>query len=136
MLHLINHHGREGIPEYLAPFPPSVDDILQATGGDLVQQLAIAGTNLAPPLWAWRAATADRALGSLLQQGLRKRDLLNRLRLGCRVHADGTNLLVDYRPGEANVAHHHAGHAVYTRIDWLPFHLEQIAQLYYGQETT
>jgi len=133
LVHFINHRRNEGVPDYLAPFPPSVEEGLQATGGDVVQQLAIAGTNIAPPVWAWRAAMADRALGSILQKGIRKRDLLKRLRLGCRVHADGTNLLVDYGPGEGNVAYRAAGHAVYTRKQWLPFHLEQIAEHCYGR---
>jgi hypothetical protein len=135
LLHFTNHCPSEGLPEHVANFPPNADEILQATGGDVIQQLAIAGTNFTPQLWAWRAALADRALGSLLQSGIRKRDLLNRLRMGCRIHADGVNLLVDYGPREGNVAYHHAGHAVYTRSQWMPFHLEQIARHCYGLKT-
>jgi hypothetical protein len=132
LLHFVNHRPCEGVPDHLARFPRNADDVLQATGGDVIQQFGVAGTNFAPPVWAWRASLADRALGSILQSGIRKRDLLDRLRLGCRLHADGTNLLVDYGPCEGNIAQHHAGHAVYTRTRWLPFHLEQIARRCYG----
>jgi hypothetical protein len=131
LLHLVNHRRGEKMPAYLARFPNSADDFLQATGGDVIQHFGIAGTNFAPPLWSWRAALADRALGSLLQAGVRKLDLLNRLRMGCRVHADGTTLLVDYGPSEGNIAQHLAGHAVYTRSQWLRFHLDQIAHQFY-----
>lgn len=132
LVHFMNHRPSEGVPDHLARFPRNADDILQATGGDVIQQLGIAGTNLAPNVWAWRATLADRALGALLQTGIRKRDLLNRLRTGCRLHADGVNLLVDYGPCEGHVAQHGAGHAVYTRTRWLPFHLEQVARHCYG----
>jgi len=132
LLHFINHRCRPALPDHVASFPPLTEDILQATGGDLIQQCAIAGTNFAPSGWAWRARQADRRLALLLQPTMRKRDLLQRLRMGCRVHADGTNLLVDYKAGEGNIAEHVAGHAVYTRIPWIPFHLEAIARHAFG----
>ena len=136
LLHFINHRPSAGLPEHIGRFPRNTEDILQATGGDVIQQCGIAGTNFAPPLWAWRATLADRALGALLQAGIRKRDLLKRLRMGCRVHADGTTLLVDYGPSEGNIAHHLAGHAVYTRSQWLPFHLQQVADHCYRMEAS
>ena len=51
-----------------------------------------------------------------------------------RVAEEGKTLLVDYGPVEGNVAQHLAGHAVYTRISWLPFHVEEVARRFYGHE--
>ncbi len=132
LLHVVHHRRDPELPDFVARLPVSADDVLQASGGDVVQQLGIAGTNFAPPLWAWRAAMADRALGRLVQPGLRRRDLLSRLRLGCRVHADGTTLLVDYGASDPELAQQLAGHAIYTHPQWLPFHLDQIARHCYG----
>ncbi|MEO8496552.1 MAG: hypothetical protein ABI614_15910, partial [Planctomycetota bacterium] len=41
-------------------------------------------------------------------------------------------LLVDYGLPTEHVGQHHAGHAVYTRLDWLLFHAEEIARRFYG----
>ena len=67
LLHFIYHRPAPGRPHYLAAFPPKLDDVLRAADGDYVQQLGIAGTNVAPSLLAWRARVADRRLGRLLQ---------------------------------------------------------------------
>ena len=105
--------------------------MLAATAGDYIQQLGIAGTNFTPPFWAWRAWISDIRLGRLLQAGLRKRDTLARLKLGIRVHQDGETLLVDYGPAKGNITQHLAGHAVYTRLDWLLFHAEEVTRRFY-----
>lgn len=134
LLHFVHHRPHEGLPEYRTTLPRSVEDVLSAAGGDYIQHLGIAGTNLAPNLFAWRTWMADVRLGRLLQGSLRRRDLLLRLKAGVRVAEEGETLLVDYGPVEGNVAQHLAGHAVYTRVGWLPFHAEQIARRFYGQE--
>jgi hypothetical protein len=131
LLHVINHRPVEGLPQHLAPFPPNIDNVLAATAGDYIQQLGIAGTNFTPPFWAWRAWISDIRLGRLLQAGLRKRDTLARLKLGVRVHKDGETLLVDYGPAKGNITQHLAGHAVYTRLDWLLFHAEEVTRRFY-----
>ncbi len=46
LLHFTYHRPRPGVPEYLTSLPRTVEDLLQATDGDYVQQLGIAGTNL------------------------------------------------------------------------------------------
>ncbi len=131
LLHFTNHRPTPGLPEYLARFPLSPESVLQAIDGDCVQQLGIAGTNVAPNVMSWRCFWADRRLNALLQPNLRARELHNRLKLGMRVPAEGTTLLVDYGPGDSNFAKHHAGHAVYTHSNWLLFHAEQtVAALY------
>jgi hypothetical protein len=132
LLHFVNHRPADGLPPFRAPFPPRERDVRAATHGDYVQQLGIAGTNFMPNLLSWRAVLADRRLGELLQPGIRRRDLLERLRLGMRVPETGTTLLVDYGPGEGGIARHLAGHGVYTREEWMLFHAEEVARRLYG----
>lgn len=117
LLHFIHHRPVPGLPEHLARFPPD--------GGDEVQQIGVAGTDFVPPVPAW---CAERRLRHLLQPGLRKRDLLARLKLGVRVPDEGCTLLVDYGELHDRVA----GHAVYTRRRWLPFHAAEVARRLYA----
>ena len=119
-------------PSHLAPFPPTIDRLWTAADGDYVQQIGIAGTNFAPNLFEWRVLLADFRLSQLLQPGLRKRDLLDRLKIGARVPDEGTTLLVDYGPGLGGLSKHAAGHAVYTRAEWLLFHAEEVARRFYA----
>jgi hypothetical protein len=138
LLHFVNHRPANGLPPYRAPFPPRERDVRAAADGDYVQQLGIAGTNFAPTLLALGALLADLRLGRLLQGGIRRRDLPDYLLCGMRVPAEGTTLLVDYgapRENRApqNVVKHLAGHAVYTRPEWMLFHAEEVARRLYGE---
>ncbi len=135
LLHFINHRPSAGLPDYQAVFPPTRDDLWHATPGDFVQQIGIAGTNIVPPIWALRGCDAEIRLGRFLQAGDSAVDLLARLRLGIRAHADGENLLIDYGPAPGTPAQHLLGHAIYTRQDWLLFHAEQIALRMYGMSS-
>ncbi len=136
LLHFIHHRPRAGLPPYRARFPPRLDDVFQAAGGDYVQQIGIAGTNAAPSVLAWRAFAAYRNLNELIQAGHSPHDLIGRLELGMRVHEAGTTLLVDYGPAEGNLAQHLAGHAVYTRHEWLLFHAEEVVQRFYHERAS
>ncbi len=129
LLHFVYHRPRPGVPEYLTCLPRTVQDVLQAVDGDYIQQLGIAGTNLAPPGIGLRSWLADLRLGRLLQPGLRRRDLLKRLRLGQRVPQEGETLLVEYPDGPGT--RQLAGHAVYTRQSWLPYHALEVARRLY-----
>ena len=131
LLHFVNHRPVEGLPEYLALFPPTLDNVIHAAGGDYVQQLGIAGTNVMPNLFAWRAWLADRRLNSLLQPDA-DADPVERFKAGTIVPDEGTTLLVDYGPPDGPIATHHAGHAVYTGTKWLLFHAEEVARRLYS----
>lgn len=130
LLHFVYHRPRPGIPEYLTCLPQTAEDVFHARDGDYVQQLGIAGTNLAPPVVAWRTWLADLRLGRLLQRGIRPHGLLRRLRLGQRVPQEGETLLVEYPDGPA--VRQLAGHAVYTRQSWLPYHALEVARRLYA----
>jgi hypothetical protein len=127
LTHFIHHRPDEALATDRVPFPPRVDDVVRAKHGDFVQQVAIAGTDFLPYLLNRRTRIAERKLVDLLQPGLRRRQLLERLKFGQRVHADGSNLLVDYADDDQSMRRALLGHGIYTRREWLVFHAEQIA---------
>lgn len=135
LLHFVNHRPRLGQPLERAFWPPTIDDVRAGLDGDYVQQLGIAGTNAWPAVWSWRGWFAEQRLSKLLQPEYSSFDLIARLRLGLRVPDAGRTLLVDYGPAEGNVAEHLAGHAVYTKLDWLPFHAAETARELYAATT-
>jgi len=135
LAHFIHHRRTPNTPEYLSPYSGSIDDLLTAKYGDYVQLIGMAGADLGPALLAWRAWLANRRLSRIVQPPIRRRDFvrdyLARMKIGARCHDAGLNLLVDYGPQEGTIAQHHAGHAVYTRLQWLSFHAEQVARAFY-----
>ena len=104
----------------------------RAADGDYVQQLGIAGTNVVPSLFAWRARLADRRLDRLVQAGLPE-GRAERFQAGAIVPEEGTTLLVDYGRPQGSITQHQAGHAVYTRKEWLLFHAEEVARRLYAE---
>jgi len=130
LLHVIYHRPRTGLPQYRTALPRSVGDLLRAVDGDYIHQFGIAGTNLMPlgiglPTWL-----ADLRLGRLLQAGIGPSGLIRHLRVGQRVPAEGETLLVAYP--DISAARQLAGHAIYTRQSWLPFHAAEVARRFYG----
>jgi hypothetical protein len=131
LLHFVHHVPDKNLPDFMVAFPPKLDQVTQGASGDFFQQFFITGTNFPPNLIAWRTWNAERRLRKLIQPGFRRRDLWEHLKLGMRVANEGRTLLVDYRHGNEDLARQMAGHAVYTRQEFLPFHLEQmVARLY------
>jgi hypothetical protein len=131
LMHFINHRPAEGRPPYLAPFPPVLERVLNAVDGDYVQQFGIAGTNFMPSLFSWRSWWADRSLNRLLQPTQQTYDPRERFRIGARVPDTGETLLIDYGLPGGTLAQHFAGHAVYTKTEWLLFHAEEVARRWY-----
>jgi hypothetical protein len=133
LLHFVHHHPQPEVPEYRTRMPRSAEEIMHAVDGDYIQHWGIAGTNLPPNVFAWRSWLADLRLGRLVQSGVRRRDLWKNLKAGVRVPDEGKTLLVDYPPVDEPFPLNFAGHSVYTRIRWLPFHAWEIAQRFYGK---
>ncbi|MCA9247736.1 MAG: hypothetical protein KDA42_11485 [Planctomycetales bacterium] len=131
LMHFIHHKPKEGQPQHTLAFPPAARDVFEAADGDYVQHFGIAGTNIAPPVISPRSLLADIRLNRLLQPGLRARDLFHRLSTGMRVPAEGATRLVDYGP-QGSILEHMAGHAVYTRLEWLLFHAEELVKQFYS----
>lgn len=136
LLHLINHRPAPDLPEYRAPYPWDPVRVLWAADGDFVQQVGIAGTNLAPNPAALRTLLADRRLGRLLQRDLARESLATRWSRGMRVAEQGVTLLADYDEPRGNPLALLAGHGVYTRSEWLPWHCQLIASELYADAPT
>jgi hypothetical protein len=135
LMHFIHHRPADSGPAYLAKFPARMDDVLDGIGGDYLQQVAIAGTDTEPTPLVWRSWLANRRLGRLFEPQQEAAQLSSRLEMGARVPDCGTTLLVDYGASPGRPAEHLAGHAVYTRPEWLLFHAERVAQHLYGGTT-
>lgn len=134
LLHFVHHQPLPGLPPERTGLPTSTWEFLFGTSGDYVQQYGIAGTNFLPfPLW-WRAFLADRRLNSLLQPDCSWVNLFTRICRGVRVPESGTTLLVDYGKPVDQPLMNARGHAVYTKRRWLPFHLNETARIFYGNE--
>jgi hypothetical protein len=136
LLHFVHHRPSEGLPAYRAPFPPRLQRVMHAADGDYVQQLGIAGTNVCPSVFSWRAWLADRRLHRLLQKETSEASPLDRFQAGAIVPQEGTTLLVDYGRQHGSIAQHHAGHAVYTRKQWLLFHAEEVVRQFYSSRVS
>lgn len=145
----ISHHRKisDEAPERTQPLFPlhTFPEMVAAKYGDWVQAFAIAGTDVVPP----GGKTIDDALANILERGLqppqhaldtrlipgqRVRDACARWKTGTRCHADGLNLLVNYKPmGRKTrlavpIEESTFGHGVYTTKDWLEAHLELVMQ--------
>ncbi len=131
LLHVINHRPVPNLPEYLAAFPPTLSPSGSTEYGDAIQPVFIAGTNFPPNVLAWRAFSAERRLKTLFHDSHHQRGLWDRLKLGLRVPDEGQTLLVDYAAGDPDTARQLGGHIVYTKQEWLPFHLEMITSRFY-----
>lgn len=134
LLHFVFHRPTSGNPEHLASFPLTVEQIRDVSGGDIAQQLGIAGTNLPPNFFNLGTWLANRRLGRILQEGVRSRDLVSHLRTGTRIAEEGTSLLVDYGTPPEHWSRHLLGHAVYTQRDWMLFHAEQVVKWMYRSQ--
>ncbi|MBX7164885.1 MAG: hypothetical protein K1X74_00930 [Pirellulales bacterium] len=128
LLHFSNHRPQPNRRADQAPYPISPDALLAGRGGDYIEQLGIAGTDLPPGPFSYVKAAACRALAELIEPEVGVLDLLGRVARTTRVHDDGLNLLVDYGDPAGTIADHFAGHAIYTRSEALTFHLEQLAE--------
>lgn len=134
LLHFIHHRPPQHGAEYQAPIPLKIGRACQAVDGDYVQQIGIAGTNIMPCPLAVRTMLADWRLDKLLEEDVAAEGIVTRLRHAKRMPDEGTTLLVDYGEIEPGVHRHLAGHGLYTRRKWLPFHCHEIAERFYGND--
>ena len=133
LLHFIHHRPPLQGDEFLAPVPLQLLRARKAMDGDYIQQIGIAGTNFPPLPLAARTWLADRRLDRLLEQEVPRESIIARLYHGTRVPDEGTTLLVDYTDIHPRLYRNIAGHGLYTRRKWLPFHCHEIAERFYGE---
>ncbi len=144
LVHVTFHrpHDPENLLITKPLFPPlPMADVINASFGDWVQTFAIAGTDVSSP----PSISTNEKLTRILEANLpdpqhdwdtrllgskRVRDTCARWKLGTRCHADGLNILVDYKlSGEQTslgrpIEYSLMGHGVATMVKWLPAHLK------------
>ena len=128
LLHFVHHRPNANLPEWRTEFPFGFDDLLDARHGDYIQQLGIAGTDFLPSLFSYARWQTENRLKGLIEHGLKRLDVLNHLRFGMRVPDEGFTVLVDYPDDTSHLREQLLGHAVYTKREWLGFHLREITQ--------
>lgn len=136
LLHFVQHRALSSEGVTIAKLPQSASDFVQATGGDYVQQMGIGGTDFLHSIFAPRSWIPEWKLARLFEASIRRRDLAKNLQRGHRVSLDGTTLLVDYPDTAERWNRKLLGHGVYTRKEWLPFHLNEIQQRFYAKPTS
>lgn len=132
LVHFVQHRSLDSGCPVRALLPTSISQLAAATGGDYVQQLGIGGTDFLHSVLAWRSWNSERRLRRMLEAEVRRRDLPRNLQKGHRVSLDGKTLLVDYPDEPSKWNQVLLGHGIYTRPEWIPFHLRQIAQRVYA----
>ena len=134
LLHFVQHRSLNEDQPLKACMPTSSEDFSIAAAGDYVQHLGIGGTDFLPSILAWRSWISERRMQRMLERGVRRRDVLKNWKRGHRVSRDGTTLLVDYSSQPDNWNQVFLGHGVYTRHEWIPFHLTHIAERLYKSD--
>ena len=132
LLHFIHHRPPQQGEEYQAPIPLKLLRLRKALDGDYIQQIGIAGTNFPPLPIAVRSLLADWRLDQLLEKSVPRESIIARLHRAARMPDEGTTLLADYTEISPWLVRNIAGHGLYTRRKWLPFHCGEIAERFYG----
>lgn len=137
LLHIVNHRPiRVDERRWLAKMelPQITMELPYVTGGDYVQQLAVACTDTVPQ--TQEAKVANKELWELLEPHDGFERWLECARKGVRCANDGLCLLVDYKDGLAaptsNTLSHVFGHAAYTRLNTLLFLTSEIVRVLYA----
>ena len=129
LMHVANHRPIDGSDEWLCPVVEAGIKIRDGLKGDWVQVMGITGSNFLP--WMLDAGTrsAESELHEFLAQGMARREYWSRVKHGMRVAPEGETVLVAYENTDGHAAET-AGHSVYTKPQWLAFHLELLAGMY------
>ena len=133
LLHFVNHRPVRGDGKHwLAKMelPQIAWEIPMISGGDYVQQLAVAGTDSAIE------GSQDELVNQELREILEPYDGFERwlecARRGVRCQNDGTCLLIDYQvSGEVSPRTHLFGHACYTEKRTMLFNTSQLVSQFY-----
>ncbi len=134
LLHLVNHRPlRSDGKQWLAKMdlPQIVMEMPMTTGGDYVQQLAVASTDAVPD------NLLEEEINQTLRENLEPYDGFERwlecARRVTRCPNDGQCLLIDYQDDASGTAMAHLyGHACYTRLPAMLFQTRQIAKALYS----
>ena len=129
LLHVVNHVPLEGQSDWLCPLVEAGKNLRDGVPGDLVQALGITGSDFLPWLLNRTTRAAETELHEFLAPDFSRRDWWSRAKLGMRVADEGETILVNYENTDGH-ASQTFGHSVYTKPEWLGFHLDLVGKLY------
>ena len=127
LLHFVHHRPKPGTPDHLAA-PIEVDlDLITKPQGDFVHRIGIANSNFLPFILDSNLVKTEIKLASYLEQGVLRKQYLNRVQHGLRVADEGKSLLVQY-DDKNGLARKFFGHGIYTTLEWLAFHAAEVTR--------
>lgn len=129
LFHVVHHRPIPETNPWQCPVVKAGMNFRDGFKGDWVQVLGITGSNFLPFLFDSTTRAAEQKLGQFLAPELTRSDYWSSVKHGMRVAEEGETLLVDYDNTDS-LAGETAGHSIYTKPQWLAFHLELLASLY------
>jgi hypothetical protein len=129
LMHIVNHVPIADSAKWLCPAVEVGKGIRSGIKGDLVQVLGITGSDFLPWLLNQKTRSVEKELAQFLAPDLSRRDWWSRASLGMRVADEGETILVQYDNTDGH-ATQTLGHSVYTKPQWLSFHMNLVSELY------
>ena len=129
LFHIVHHRPLEDANDWQWPVVKAGKNFPNGLKGDLVQVLGITGSNFLPFMLNPATRAAEQQLGEFLAPGLSRGDYWSSIKHGMRVAEEGETVLVDYDDTDS-LASETAGHSIYTKPQWLAFHLELLSSLF------
>lgn len=129
LVNVVSHVPQTGQPDWLCPLIEAGKNFRDGVPGDLVQILGITGSDFLPWLLNRTTRDVESELHEFLAPDCLRRDWWSRAKLGMRVGDEGETILVNY-DGADRHASQTFGHSVYTKPEWLAFHLDLVGELY------
>lgn len=128
LLHVVNHVPQNNAPAWLCS-PTEGLKSREVPQGDLVQILAITGSDFMPWLLNRTTRDTETKLQQFLAPDCTRGNWWSRAKLGMRVAEEGTTSLIQYEKRDGHESET-LGHSIYTRSEWLGFHLDLVAGIY------
>lgn len=129
LVNVVSHVPQPGQPEWLCPLIEAGKNLRDGVPGDMVQILGITGSDFLPWLLNRTTREVEGELHEFLAPDCLRRDWWSRAKLGMRVGDEGETILVKYDGADGH-ASQTFGHSVYTKPEWLGFHLDLVGQMY------
>ncbi len=134
LLHLLYRVPRVPQPESLHDFRRLGWGRLRLWAGDIIQQLGTSGSNFPPGLFlSWKMWRAELALSRLLDRNDSWLRMPGNLFGNSHWPQAGRLLVIDYGKSQRRLVRGMLGHAAYTRVRWLPWHIGCWADWLQGQ---
>lgn len=128
LIHFINHRNSSDSRAFQGGSPSGV---LTTRDGDYIQQWGVAGSDFFSPIEKERII--NKELDYYFDSGIDRKIFRERIKLKKRLHNEGHHFLVDYgdQGRVPNFIKTIFGHGVYTKVEFLGFHLSIIGKYFY-----